>query len=423
MVNFSIWGYVVMGFRYHSGETMSFKFHSTLLRCALIGFTFAISFYDLASSYAENETPTPIPNVNSTGSTTGNLSTRMLSIYNEFRSLHGYMTSREKFIDPQNTAAIGGILDRMSSDVTSLSGAHPAFAEKPEVNAILASLDSSLNDATRGFKEGRKGWALWRLRSVANACISCHTSHQQNISFHDPDHSVEGEDAYSQGEFYLATRQFLQAKDAFYRAAMEPQGTYQRIDALRKWLIVFTRVTPHPKEALAQLSFLVKKVQLLPFEREEAASWMVSLKSWSDEPKPQIVIAPLREAENLLRRSLAQDDPIFAASGGTVELLRATTLLHKALDGKDLSKGERGRVLYLLGFSYARLPEFFINELPDIYLEQCIREVPGTDEAARAFRLYREITVQDYTGSGGTHIPPEVQSKLDELHGVAVKGR
>ena len=29
----------------------------------------------------------------------------------------------------------------------------------------------------------------------------------------------------------------------------------------------------------------------------------------------------------------------------------------------------------------------------------------------------------DYTGSGGTHIPPEVQSKLDELHGVAVKGR
>jgi hypothetical protein len=101
-------------------------------------------------------------------------------------------------------------------------------------------------------------------------------------------------------------------------------------------------------------------------------------------------------------------------------LLRATGILHRLLEEPSaLSKGERGHALYLLGLSYSELPFFFINELPELFLEQSVREVPGTQTAQKAFRRYREVVTLAFTGSGGTRIPDEVLLKLKELHEVA----
>jgi hypothetical protein len=57
--------------------------------------------------------------------------------------------------------------------------------------------------------------------------------------------------------------------------------------------------------------------------------------------------------------------------------------------------------------------------LPDAYLIQCIDEFPGTDDAKRAFTLYRELVVLAFSGSGGTDLPTDVRVKLMELHDKA----
>ncbi|MCB0311595.1 MAG: hypothetical protein KDD42_10185, partial [Bdellovibrionales bacterium] len=129
-------------------------------------------------------------------------------------------------------------------------------------------------------------------------------------------------------------------------------------------------------------------------------------------------IPNIRKAENLLRQSLGMHDPLFSKLG-TVELLRASSLLHKGLEGEELSKSDRAKSLYLLGLSYAKLPSYFINELPEFFLEQCIRENPGTTEAKKAYKLYKDVVTLGFTGSSGTHLPPDIQLKLRDLHDMA----
>ena len=44
---------------------------------------------------------------------------------------------------------------------------------------------------------------------------------------------------------------------------------------------------------------------------------------------------------------------------------------------------------------------------------------PGRPTAARAYALLDEYLTAGYSGSSGTHVPPDVQSKLDNLRQIA----
>ncbi len=396
----------------------------TKLSLLLLAFTLIIH----TNLFAESDHSVATSDTSNTSDTSDSIKQSMKTLYTEFRNLHPFMVSRENFLMTKNQNEISGILTRLKTTVDSLEKVHPLFKSHQNLDGILLTLYDTLADAERGFSEGRKGWALWRLRSVANACMTCHISYKKDLKFCDSSEPELNESDYSKGEFYLATRQFGRAKDAFMKAVLKepllPASDYQRIDALRKWLTVYTRVTNSPDEALNQLNEISRKVKFLAFELEEISAWVESLKNWQQENKPKILVPLVRQAENLLRRGLTHDDPIFATQVGTVELLRATSLLHATLEEqKALSSAERGHILYLLGFAYARLPQFFINELPEIYLEQAIRESPKSDAALRAIRLYTQLITQEYTGSGGTHIPEEILGKLSELHRIATEGR
>ena len=72
-----------------------------------------------------------------------------------------------------------------------------------------------------------------------------------------------------------------------------------------------------------------------------------------------------------------------------------------------------------MGVAYTKLPQFFVDDLPGLFLEQCIREFPNTEDARRAFKLYREVTILEYTGSSGTRVPDDVKLHLDELQALA----
>jgi hypothetical protein len=50
-----------------------------------------------------------------------------------------------------------------------------------------------------------------------------------------------------------------------------------------------------------------------------------------------------------------------------------------------------------------------------MYLERCIREFPGSANAKRSFAAYRDLILDDYTGTAGTEIPDEIKLHLEEL--------
>lgn len=345
----------------------------------------------------------------------------MEQIVAAFSELERFTVSQEKFMDSANDAAIRSALGSLGTNFYEVfkSSAHGNRAD-PGFQLTLRIVDEMLNDARNRFNEGKKGYALWRLRTTANHCVTCHTRYEIPAPFVGATLPDELKDDYAKGEFYLATRQFELASQFFMRAAKTPVNKRSRLDALRQWLIIQTRVAPDPKGALLNLRKFTSQTKLNSLELETVSDWSQSLARWQDEKVVQV--DPIVKAESLVRQGLGSNDLLYA-NVGAVELLRATSLLHKMLEDKT-TKEDKGRALYLLGLAYSRLPLFFLPELPEMFLEQAIREVPGSDDARRAYKLYTEEVTLGYTGSSGTELPDDVQLRFRELYDLAysVKG-
>jgi hypothetical protein len=78
---------------------------------------------------------------------------------------------------------------------------------------------------------------------------------------------------------------------------------------------------------------------------------------------------------------------------------------------------------YWLGVAESHIESSYWFSLADQYLETAIRLAPGEPFAANALALLRQRTVEGYTGSAGTNIPPDVQARLDELAGLIAAAR
>lgn len=336
-------------------------------------------------------------------------------VYDSFKGLQKYLYNRDRFLDPANEEEIGKLINGLRSGIHRVELTENKYRDDPGFESTLKVLNEMLNDARNRFFEGKKGYALWRLKTSANYCVSCHTRHEINVEFYDPD-TPAALNSYERGEFFLASRQFEKAKQAFLHAVLEPELNHLKMDALRKWLVVHVRVHPDPQAAIAQLNKLRPRAQFTRYEEEEIIGWLESLRRWQNEG--QLRVPPLAKAENLIRQGLGMNDPLVRKKG-TVELLRATSMLHELLEARGEKNKRRGHALYLLGLAYSELPFFFVNELPELFLEQCIREYPGTDDAKRAFNLYREVVTLGFTGSGGTRIPDDVLLNIRELNDLA----
>lgn len=345
----------------------------------------------------------------------GSLKGQMQEVYSVFKQLNHYILNEKEFVDEKNSKIISELLLKLNSDFYQVeNGSHPQ-KDDPGYVATLQVLNAMLSDAANRFAEGRKEYALWRLKTAANHCMTCHTRFEVSTDFYDAGVNLSAMSPFERGDFLLATRQFEAAGESFMQAARVKSPPYSRLDALRKWLIVYVRVHPDPTKAINQLNQLAHDVSLNAHEREVLSEWLGSFKRWRKEAHTKI--APLVKAENLIRQGLGMND-LLSGKQGTVELLRASALLHTSLDSGVAARA-RSKALYLLGLTYSKLPLYFVNDLPEMYLEQCIREFPGTDYAKDSYRLYRDILTLGYTGSSGTHLPDDILLIFGELHDLA----
>jgi len=339
-----------------------------------------------------------------------NIREDMQDAYGAFERLQPFFADSEAFKENKNQAEISRLLGNLADSFHSLDDVDSRFQDEPGFNVTLELMQEAIGDAAARFDEGKKSYALWRLRGLSSHCVSCHMAHHPELTFHDePD--ITSLTSYEQGNFYLSTRQYSDASQAFLKALRDSKDSSTSMNALRKWLLVKIRATTDPKEAYSTLEILLSTLELPVYKREEVEGWLLALKRWADE-EPSA--RGLSAAENILQTAGLHD--YQHGRTDTVSVLRAITVLHSILYDRSLSKAERGRVFYLLGFSYSRLPLFFISEMPEIYLQLAIKEVPGSDQAKAAFNLYKDLVYLDFTGSGGTHIPDDVAQRLENLH-------
>ncbi|MCO6430337.1 MAG: hypothetical protein J5J00_05700 [Deltaproteobacteria bacterium] len=347
----------------------------------------------------------------------GSVRPDMAAVFSAFKDLQKYMASPARFHSAENETEISRLLKTMSTRFHKVERLDSKYAKEPGFASTIKITNDMLDDVKNRFSEGNKEYALWRLRASYSYCVSCHARYELSSEYYDPGAPLTGLNSFEKGEFYMATRQFEKAKDAFLTAVTDPALKIKRMDALRNWLVIYVRISPDPLEAIHQINKIRNSSNVSQYEDNELKAWLSSLRRWQNESKVQI--EPLRKAEHLIAQGVALDDSIADAKGA-VELLRGTAILHKLMESRG-GEGDRNRarILYLLGLGYSHLPSFFAYELPEVFLEQCIRDYPGTNESKLAFTLYRELISLGYTGSGGTRLPADVQLKLKELYDIS----
>lgn len=338
----------------------------------------------------------------------------MQKVYENFSKLQPYLAEEEQFLTSDNNDAILDLVKNLNRSFHSVEKFSGKLKQDPSLEITLGVTKDLLNDALNRFAEGKKLYARWKLQAAAQNCIVCHTRHEVPTDFSPSNDSLEALSPFARGEFYLATRQFENAKTIFRGVARNSTNQDERMEALRRILLILVRVSPNPEAALNELQEINASVKLSSFEKSEVLSWEEGLKSWASEKtkRPESI----NSAEMLIQEGLNAPRVIDGVPG-VVELLRATRMLHSVLEkSQDTNKKH---ALYLLGLSYRRLSQYTIPELAPQFLELCIREFPGTDDAKRSYRVFHEIRIMEFSGISGGKLPSDVKSELEELKSLA----
>jgi tetratricopeptide (TPR) repeat protein len=340
----------------------------------------------------------------------------MRNIFSAYRELQPYLIKSEKFFDESNRVKIEGLINEINNGFHSVDKIDEKFKKQPGFATNIQLVRETLTQVSKDMKTDPSEYDLLRLKAISQNCLSCHSTYQPESKFESivpPE--IEG-DLIAKANYLAATRQFKEAEETYYEAALKAAPGSQILTPLRYWLVVETRINEEPVHAINRLESLLKaRKDILIFEKGEIQSWLDGLNRWK---RDAVTLPPLKKAEFLLRQTINSPEPAYSRTP-EVEVLRASGILHRAFAANTISASDRGQALYILGLSYSKLPLFFPDELPEFYLESCVRENPNTTVARSAYSLFKEMLTLGYTGSGGTHIPGDVLAKIDELYRIA----
>jgi hypothetical protein len=336
----------------------------------------------------------------------------MIELAGAYKALQPYLfySSMQSVEDRQ---AIMKLLDSMEKNFHRVDQTSPSYLVEPGFASTLEMVHELIADSKQRLGEGRDEYAIWRLRSVGNYCASCHTRFEVRADFGNLEAPMNLS-PFDEAQFYFVTRQFDKARSRFLEVARTGKDQRQRLDALRKWLVIEVRVRPDPNGALLELKSLLASGKIRGFAAEEVEGWVSSLERIGNVPPEGLAVS---RAQHLITSSLRTEEN----TSDPVGLLRGTGFLHSALEKGQVPLRERSAALLLLGKAYSELADFFPEGLAANFLELCVRENSGTSQAQEAYNLYEDIISLGFTGSAGTKLPEDVQKKFQVLKEIAYR--
>lgn len=379
--------------------------HSTKVTTTLMGL--ALLTLPLGAAQAEQ------PGMSASSEATPNvIQKEMLRIFEPFQSLQVYLDSASAFEADKNEREIKSILGSLQEHFEHLRKDTPTYRKQLGFDMNVKLVSELLRDSIDRFESGRKSYAWWRLKKLPTQCISCHSTYKVDVQFSPEPIEAMPISGLAKAKFLLATRQYGPAKSQLLRVLDQTEDRLEASEALRKLLILLVRTKTPEAEAISLLEQVTAKAQLPEDEFAEVKNWIAELKylaaSVSQQP------SSLDSAEQEIRRGINRD-PRQDFDRNAVALLVGTGRIHQLVESSSLKGDEYARALYLLGLAYSELPLFFVNDWPELYLEQCIEQYPGSLSAQASYRLYRELVTQDFSGISGTRIPEDVVRHLDRL--------
>jgi len=295
--------------------------------------------------------------------------------------------------------------------------------------ALATSIAREVRAAERDFLRGRTDVAQDRISVLTDHCVACH-SRMGGV----PDSALGARllDRVDVASLELEQRARLETVTRKFTSALTTYEELLRKDdskasgVLQLWtvtayIVLAVRVVgdlERPKAVLAELS----AVETLPEHvRADLRGWIDSLTELQARPLPTEAAAQLEEARFLSAEAGARTE-FGIDRAGLIHYTRASALLHDYVDRNRASSTELSEAYYLLGVCESHTGRSSWLSSPEIYLEAAVRAAPAGPFAAKALSLLEWYALVEYTGSGGTHVPDDVQALLDELARLVRRG-
>jgi mono/diheme cytochrome c family protein len=341
----------------------------------------------------------------------------MAQIFDAMRFLLPLSLDGSRFDDPEQAAGIRAALDVLDRSSSALGG-HGA-ARDASFAHLSRSLAIDARDIRIRYEQGQTREARYLVQTLTETCVACHSRL--------PAGSAPRSDAFvreaaqldlaltERAKLAYATRQFDVAGELYETILASQEIAANDIDLnghLHDYLELEIRVQRNPAHTAEILEVFSKRSDLSPALRADLVLWIASLRALSGRAPTG---SPVADATALI----GPEDELRDARAQLVELLEASGLLHRALSAGVLDDSQRAEAYYLLGVIETRIGRSYWLSEAEAYLETAIRLAPGQPVAQRAYALLYDFLVSGYSGSGGTHVPPDVHNKLELLRLIA----
>jgi hypothetical protein len=367
--------------------------------------------------------PIEDPSVNAGAPTA--IQANMQTMKQTMEDLLPLIVDRQAFEAPQNSPRIKADLKQLNEISRNVDHAEFKAKMDPSFGFLSEGFREEIQRSEESFNEGRLEFARYSMINLTSYCVECHTRTASGPAFQTPNlaQALTRLKPLDRGEYLLAIRQFDAAMKEFMQVLEnghnEKFNFYDYDRALRYSLSITVKYLRDPIKTEAVILQVLKSEHLPFFIRQASSQWLASVQLWKKEKPTQNlrINDRIAMAERLVQRG-RQAQQGQTDRSGDIDLLRGLSELHQIL-WVDLSKPQLGRVLLLTGQAYESVREMNLISLHENYFETCVRRVPHSSWSMSCYKSLEESLFMGYTGSSGTHMPKDVQTRLAELEKLA----
>jgi tetratricopeptide (TPR) repeat protein len=349
--------------------------------------------------------------------------TLMVEIVQALRVVIPLSLNGARFGDPANRATLVGALDNLAGNAKRLE-AHGSSGELGFAY-LSESLARDSLDIRKRFAEGRVDEAQFLLRHLTETCATCHSRLPDDRKhalgkYLTEDQAIAALPREERVQFEIATHQFDRALATYESLFSDPNTSIAELDLsgdLENYLELCLRVQGDPDRAISNLEGLASRRDLPSRLQPHVETWIDALRSLGDASDGDAI-----ELARELVKPVLEDSQVSGKSE-LVRLIAASGLLHRYAASTTEPAERVGEAYYLLGVIESRIGRSFWVSQTEFFLETAIRMGPKQRYADAAFALLEEFLVSGYTGSAGTHVPPDVVQKLEKLDELMTRAR
>jgi hypothetical protein len=347
---------------------------------------------------------------------------KMETLYSSFVDLVPYIYDNNEYRSLKNRERILSLYDKLAYSVHQIEDS--ADKMPPDSDPILKvasqEMKANIEYAKFSFEKGYFDYSRGLMQYTANQCFQCHTRAAIGPAFGDRHLKLDQlkMDSTEKADVYIATRQYDLARktleltiDSSLKVNPMPM---ELEESLYMYLALMVRIEQDPAPVIERLTSLLQRDDLPVYFRRDATKWKKSLVAWQkDIRRGRQDGNKISQAKTLVAAGEKQKNRV-SDRGGDIDFLRATAVLHRALQEKHSDK-DRAEIYYLLGSTYENLRRYGGLDLYKAYYQSCMESAPKSGIAKNCYERYEENAYADFWEGGAQFSATPLKKRLKEL--------